>query len=108
MDCKEFENMIPDFLDEKLNSRQAKEFFAHMDECENCKEELRIQYLITEGTLRLEEGDSFDLNKELDLKLEKTKKVLKSRKIANSIIYVLEAVALAAVVFILILVFLKR
>lgn len=108
MDCKEFENLIPDFLDEKLNNRQAKEFFAHMDSCENCKEELRIQYLIAEGTLRLEEGDSFDLNKELDIKLEKTKRILKSRKIANTIIYILEAIAILAVAFILILVFLKR
>ena len=108
MDCKEFENMIPIFLDEKLNNKQAKEFFAHMESCENCKEELRIQFLITEGTQRLEEGDSFDLNKELDLKLERTKKILKSRRRANTIIYILEAVALAAVIFILILVFLKR
>ena len=61
-----------------MNNRQAKEFFAHMQECEICKEELRIQYLISEGTKKLEEGDSFDLNKELDIKLEKTKKKLKN------------------------------
>ena len=76
-----------------------------MQECESCKEELRIQYIISEGTIRLEEGDSFDLNKELEIKLEKTKKKLKSQHIANIIIYVMEAVAIAAVIFILILVF---
>lgn len=108
MDCKEFEEKIPVFLNEKLNSREAKEFFAHIDKCENCKEELRIQYLISEGTSRLEEGDSFDLNKELDLKLEKTKKILKTRKITNTIIYFMEAVALVAVIFFLILIFVKR
>ena len=108
MDCKDFENNIPVFLEEKMNSKQAKEFFAHMDECESCKEELRIQYLISEGTLRLEEGDSFDLNKELDIKLEKTKKKLKGQKITNLIIYAMEAVAIAAVIFILILVFTAR
>jgi len=108
MECKEFENMIPDFLNDKLNNRQAKEFFEHFESCEICKEELRIQYLIDEGARRLEEGDSFDLNKELDCKIEKTKKILKNRKRANTAIYIMEVVALAAVIFILILVFVKR
>ena len=108
MDCKEFESRIQDFLIDKLNRKQANEFFAHMQTCENCKEELRIQYLIKEGTLRLEEGDSFDLNKELDLKIEKTKKMIKKRMIANMVIYIMEAVAIAAVIFILILVFTSR
>ena len=108
MNCKEFEARIPDFLDDKLNKKQAKEFFAHMQTCESCKEELRIQYLIKEGTLRLEDGDSFDLNKELDLKIEKTKKTIKKRIIANTVIYIMEAVAIVAVIFILILVFTSR
>ncbi len=108
MNCKEFEARIPDFLDDKLNKKQAKEFFAHMQTCESCKEELRIQYLIKEGTLRLEDGDSFDLNKELDLKIEKTKKTIKKRTIANAVIYIMEAVAIVAVIFILILVFTSR
>lgn len=79
-----------------------------MQTCESCKEELRIQYLIKEGTLRLEAGDSFDLNKELDLKIEKTKKTIKKRTIANTVIYIMEAVAIVAVIFILILVFTSR
>ena len=108
MNCKEFEARIPDFLDDKLNKKQAKEFFSHMQTCESCKEELRIQYLIKEGTLRLEDGDSFDLNKELDLKIEKTKKTIKKRTIANTVIYIMEAVAIVAVIFILILVFTSR
>jgi len=108
MSCKDFENRIPDFLDDKLNKKQAKEFFEHMENCSACKEELRIQYLIKEGTLRLEDGDSFDLNKELDLKIEKTKKTIKKRTAANIVIYIMEAVAIAAVIFILILVFVFR
>lgn len=108
IDCKEFENRIPDFLEEKLNNKQAKEFFAHMESCEECKEELRIQYLVAEGTLRLEDGDSFDLNKELDLKLEQTKRNLRIRRRVNMLIYIMEAFAMAAVVFILILVYISR
>lgn len=108
MICKDFENRIPDFLDDKLNRKQAKEFFKHFENCDECKEELRIQYLIKEGSLRLEEGDSFDLNKELDLMIEKTKRNLKKRMIANLTIYIMEAVAIVAVIFILVLVFTSR
>ena len=105
MDCKDFQAKIPLFLEDKLNRKEAKGFFTHMDECEVCKEELRIQYLVTEGSVRLEEGDSFDLNKELDVKIAQTAKKIKNRAIGNTILYILEAIGIVAVIFILILVF---
>lgn len=105
MDCKDFLTLIPDFLDDKLNIRNTKRFLEHSEVCEECKEELRIQYLVTEGSIRLEDGDSFDLNKELELKLEMSRKSIKKRRIANIVVYTLEAIGIAAVVFILVLVF---
>lgn len=105
MDCKDFIGLIPNFLSDELNSRKMKVFLAHMNECEECKEELRIQYLVTEGTVRLEEGDSFDLNKELDHKIEMSMKNIKKKRIINILIYCLEAIGIIAVVFILFLVF---
>ena len=105
MDCKDALNMIPDYLEDKLNIKKTKAFLAHIGECENCKEELRIQYLVSEGTLRLEDGDSFDLNKELELKLAKSQKSIARKHLGNIVIYTMEAIALAAVLFILILVF---
>lgn len=108
MDCRDFQNLIPVFLDNKLNNRQAKVFFEHFNSCEECKEELRIQYLVQEGTQRLEEGKSFDLNKELDLKIFDTQKSLKKKMLSNFALYVCEAITLVAVLFILILVFFTR
>ena len=35
-----------------------------MQECPGCKEELVIQFLVTEGMQRLEDGDAFDLQRE--------------------------------------------
>lgn len=105
MNCRDFQAIIPDFLDDKLSGKKTKAFLEHMNSCEECKEELRIQYLVREGTVRLEEGDSFDLNKELDLKIEETTRMLKKRKISNIVIYCLEAVGIVAVTFILLLVF---
>ena len=59
MDCKEFNGLIHDFLNDRLNETELSEFLAHIESCDNCRDELRIQYLIYEGLERL--GDHYDL-----------------------------------------------
>ena len=65
MECKEFTGLIPDFLHDALDETKLSEFLSHVDECENCMDELRIQYLIYEGLERLETGATFDADKDL-------------------------------------------
>lgn len=69
MDCREFERLIPDFIDGRLDFLTLERFNRHREECADCKEELVIRFLVTEGIQRLEEGDAFDLQKELDQRL---------------------------------------
>lgn len=76
MDCKEFERLIPDFIDKKMDYAMTKCFVTHLNNCPNCKEELNIQFLVDEGLVRLEEGSAFDLQKEMrDLLIEAKRKV---------------------------------
>ena len=65
MNCKEYEKLIPEYLDHKMSVQTLKEFMEHTQACGNCKEELQIQFLVSAGMARLEEGDSFDLQREL-------------------------------------------
>lgn len=98
MDCREFERLIPDFINQRLDFRTLQSFQAHINQCENCKEELVIQFLITEGLVRLEEGSAFDLQKELDKRLEEAQRRIKFH---NSFLYVgvfFEAIAMLAIV----------
>lgn len=74
MDCKEFERLIPDFITNKLDYQTLKKFSEHMEYCEDCKEELVIQFLVTVGVKRLEDGNVFDLQGELNARLEETRK----------------------------------
>ena len=74
MDCKEFERLIPQFIERKLDFMTLKSFCSHMEKCPACKEELVIQFLVTEGMQRLEEGDAFDLQKELDQRLNEARR----------------------------------
>lgn len=77
MDCKEFEKLIPDFFERKLDFLTLSQFNKHRLECEDCNEELVIRFLVTEGIQRLEEGDAFDLQKELNQYLEEAERKIK-------------------------------
>jgi len=74
MDCKEFERLIPGFIRQRLDYQSLKRFCEHMEQCENCKEELVIQFLVMEGVQRLEDGRAFDLQKELNRRLDEAKR----------------------------------
>lgn len=79
MDCKEFRGLIRAFLDDSLDEFRLAEFLDHYDECEDCRDELRIQYLIYEGLERLESGDTFDVDKDLAKTMELQRKRLRAR-----------------------------
>ena len=49
MDCKSFERLIPDFIAQKMDYPTLKSFLGHMGQCADCREELEIQFLVSEG-----------------------------------------------------------
>lgn len=106
MDCKEFEKWIPVFLSRKMDFLTMEKFAKHMEECPGCSEELEIQFLVVEGMLRLEEGDAFDLQRELEIQLGDARRKVKFHRAFLRLGVVLEILAvlaiLAAVVLILI------
>ena len=77
MNCKEFEKLIPGFIEDKLDYSAMKRFSEHLEQCDNCREELVIQFLVTEGVQRLEDGRAFDLQKEMDLRLNSIKRKIR-------------------------------
>ena len=70
LDCKQTEKLIPQFLKDELDNRTEKKFLNHVDGCSFCLEELSIQFLVTTGMQRLENGDTFDLNRELRMRID--------------------------------------
>ncbi|MBQ7919914.1 MAG: zf-HC2 domain-containing protein [Lachnospiraceae bacterium] len=102
MDCKEYEKKIPLFIDDEMNFTQLKEFARHTSTCESCKEELTIQFLIDKGLERLEEGSAFDLNKEMQLRMEAAKGKIQFHERFLKIGFFWELLAVAAVVAIVV------
>ncbi len=102
MDCKQIQRRIPSFLKEELKSRELVRFLEHMDTCEECKEELTIQYLSSEGISRLEEGKTFDLDRELKEYMLQSEKIMKRRRniILAFVAFELVAIAVIAMIYI--------
>lgn len=72
MDCKRVEKKIPKFLNNEMDVYSLKAFLKHVESCPECKEELSIQFLVTEGMNALENGDSYDLKNALENRLKKS------------------------------------
>lgn len=104
MDCKKFEGLIPEFVDKKLDYATTKLFLEHIKSCGQCKEELNIQFLVNEGLIRLEEGEAFDLQQEMQELLGQARKkvrmherILKHGRFMEGIIMLAIAGVIAAI-----------
>jgi hypothetical protein len=98
MECKECRKWIPSFISKEMDYIHLKTFLNHIGTCPDCKEELTIQILVTEGLNRLEEGDAFDLANELNKRLEDARHRLKFHKTFLSVGIILEILAMLAIV----------
>ena len=98
MNCKEFEKLIPDFFEQKLDYHTLKRFNKHRKECADCKEELTIRFLVIEGIQRLEEGDAFDLQKELKQHLDEAERKIRRHKHVLQMGEILEILAILVVI----------
>lgn len=104
MTCKEVEKMIPLFLADDLDTDDLREFLEHTEQCEECREELSIQFLVLVGLSRLEAGNVFDLKNELDFRMDEAAHVLWMRENMQRLLYLLEGlVALVGAVLVVLL-----
>lgn len=101
MDCGKFEKMIPAFLNDAMEYKDLKRFLKHEESCPACREELTIQVLVSEGIARLEEGSAFDLQKELDRRIEDAQKRIRFHRMLwyINITVITAALLTAAVTF---------
>lgn len=102
--CKQAEKLIGPFLRDEMDNRTKRQFLDHIGSCPSCKEELSIQFLVTTGMQRLEDGDTFDLNRELRNKMDMERHHLQILGSMQKGLYATEAVALLMAVMILIMV----
>ena len=107
MECKEAEKLIRKFIDDELDYRESIQFMEHVKECGNCKEELAIQFLVSEGMANLEEGVAFDLQGELERRMERVEKRMARHENLRYLSYVTEFFAVVLLIIFIVLVFVK-
>jgi predicted anti-sigma-YlaC factor YlaD len=97
MNCKETEKSIPSFLKGELEGDRLAEFVEHIEQCPECKEELSIQFLVTEGMEKLEEGSSFNLQKALHDRMEESRRYIRMNRLLRRTLYWLEALVIVVI-----------
>lgn len=102
MECREFEKHIADFITKKMDYPTLKRFYEHAEQCAECREELNIQFLVTEGMQRLEKGSTFDLQSELEQRLEEARKSIRYHSAFLYLGIAMEIVAVALLIGIVI------
>lgn len=93
---KRFDALIPAFFDDRLSPGQLSRFLHHYDTCAECREELSIQLLISQGLARMESGEAFNLEEELDACVEKERIRLERRQRAARLAAFYEIMTLSA------------
>ena len=84
IDCKEFTRLMPLWLSDELKGKKAYQFLEHM--------------------ARRESAASWTLDEELDNKVRLYREKLNSSRILNGVIYTLEAISVAILVWVMSLV----
>lgn len=107
MECKEAEKLIRKFIDDELDFMESVQFLEHIKECGNCREELAIQFLVSEGMANLEEGVAFDLQGELERRMKKVEKRIARHENLRYLSYVIEFFAIVLIIIFIMLVFVK-
>lgn len=96
--CMEIQAQITDYIDGNLPPDKLEEFIKHINECEECREELNIYYTLYVGLLQLEHDDEeikelYDLDGALEEELYHSELLIKKRHFLQGCRYVLYTVA---------------
>lgn len=105
MECKEAEKLIRKFIDDEMDYKETVQFLEHIEECEACKEELAIQFLVAEGMAKLEDGTAFDLQGELKRRMQMMEKRVVRHENLRYLSYITEFFAIVLIIIFMVLVF---
>lgn len=82
MTCQDALQQMTDYLQGKLTTKEEMELISHVESCENCFEELELNYIMLVGLDKLDEeqSSSMDFTAMLRGYMEKSRKKYKREK----------------------------
>lgn len=97
IDCKIIEKKIQQYLDNELSPYEMQVFLDHIKECPDCKEELTIRYMVSEGLIKAEQDNEYDLLHGLEEKMQGSYKKIRNYDIG---VFLVSFVILATLGFV--------
>lgn len=71
MTCQEAERLVTPYIKDELSGDELEAFLNHIDECESCREELEIYFMVDVGLRQLDNGSgTYDIAGDLERKIE--------------------------------------
>ena len=103
LDCKTIEKKIPQYLNDELSATELRSFLEHINECADCKEELTIRYMVSEGLDKAEINNEYNLLKGLEEKIKGSYKRIRNYDIGvffvSFLIFLTVGFVILAIVF---------
>ena len=86
----EFEKKIDAYLHDELNDEDLNAFLLHLGSCSHCREELEINYIVSEGVKRLDRDRmDYNLSAAYSNTIKDSKHDLRNRKIMIRLSYII-------------------
>lgn len=105
IECNECEKMITGYISNKLAIYDVDIMLNHIESCSSCKEELTIQFLVTEGLQHVEKSNNYNLIKVLEDKLsfshKRVERHISSISLAISILTLILLASIGSTAFLL-------
>lgn len=86
MDCKEAQSLVLPYIRRELDEKQLEKFIGHIQQCEECREELEIYFTIHFALRKLDEemNESYDIKKMLQENITMSARKVRRRKILRA------------------------
>ena len=78
MKCVEAQSLITEYINDELTGERLEQFLAHVYECEDCREELEIYYVIMKGMKQIDNDNvpNYNFHEAFEEELEQSKNQL--------------------------------
>ena len=78
MKCVEAQSLITEYINDELTGERLEQFLTHVYECEDCREELEIYYVIMKGMKQIDNDNvpNYNFHEAFEEELEQSKNQL--------------------------------
>ena len=103
MECRDFQKSIGPYLSEEIEDSTMNDFLNHADQCEKCREELELEYIVMKGPEIIDSPEgNYDIPACFRDHLQDGKDYIRFRKRILTLRYIMDTAVFWAVLFSLI------